>query len=277
MINIGQYTTLEVIKELSFGMYLDGGQFGEILLPLRYIPKGLAPGDEVEVFLYTDSEDRIIATTEKPYATVDEIAWLKCKEVSPIGAFLDWGLMKDLFVPFREQEERMVAGKYYVVKVFLDEASDRVIASSRIGRFINEENTDLVIAQEVNLLVYKVTNLGFKVVINNKYSGLLFKNEVFRPMQVGQKAKGYVKNIREDNKIDISLTKQGYANQIPEVVSDLETVIKSMAGFLPLTDNSSPEEIYQMLHISKKAFKRAVGNLYKDKKITLEKDGIRLI
>jgi uncharacterized protein len=268
MINIGQYTTLEVIKELSFGMYLDGGQFGEILLPLRYIPKGLAPGDEVEVFLYTDSEDRIIATTEKPYATVDEIAWLKCKEVSPIGAFLDWGLMKDLFVPFREQEERMVAGKYYVVKVFLDEASDRVIASSRIGRFINEENTDLVIAQEVNLLVYKVTNLGFKVVINNKYSGLLFKNEVFRPMQVGQKAKGYVKNIREDNKIDISLTKQGYANQIPEVVSDLETVIKSMAGFLPLTDNSSPEE---------KAFKRAVGNLYKDKKITLEKDGIRLI
>ena len=277
MINIGRYATLRVVKKLSFGLYLDGGPFGEILLPVRYAPKDLEPEQEIEVFLYTDSEDRIIATTEKPYAVDGEFAYLQVVDAQPQGAFMDWGLLKDLFVPIKGQAEPMEAGKRYVVKVYLDVRTDRMVGSSKLENFLVEQNQDLTVGEEVNLLVYRKTNLGYKVVVNNMYSGILFANEVFQPLQAGMKLKGYVKNIREDLKIDLTLQKSGYQNRIPDAVSDLLQYLEKNDGFLPLTDSSAPEDIYKLLKMSKKAFKKAVGSLYKEKKITLTPEGINAV
>ena len=277
MINIGQYATLQVVKKLSFGIYLDAGLFGEVLMPIRYVPKEVEPGQDLEVFLYTDSEDRVIATTEKPYAVAGDFAHLKVVDVQAQGAFMDWGLPKDLFVPFKGQAEKMEMGKSYVVKIYLDETSDRMVASSKLNNFLREENEDLEVGQEVSLLVFRKTNLGYKVVIENKYSGVLFANEVFQPMHIGKRLTGYVKKIREDGKIDISLQKAGYQNRIPDAVETVLDSIKEHKGLLPLTDDSSPEEIYRVLKMSKKAFKKAVGSLYKQQLIKLGDEGISLI
>ncbi len=277
MINIGQYATLEVVKKLSFGVYLDGGPFGEILLPIRYVPADLEIGKDLEVFLYTDSEDRIIATTEKPFAVSGELAYLRVVSTQQNGAFLDWGLSKDLFVPMREQAEKMETGRWYVVKLLLDESTDRMMASSQLVKFLKEENEDLTVGQEVELLIYRKTNLGYKVAIDQKYMGLIFASEVFQPLQVGQKVTGFVKNIREDKKIDVLLQKAGYEARVPDAVETLLKKIKDNKGLLPLTDDSTPEEIYRLLQMSKKTFKKAVGSLYKQQMIKLTAEGIKLI
>ena len=278
MIKIGQYSTLEVVKTLSFGAYLDAGAYGEVLLPKRYVPHGLEAGDELEVFLYCDSEDRVIATTEKPFATLGEIVGLVVKDVAANGAYMDWGLMKDLFVPFREQDEKMVVGKVYLVKILLDEATDRIYATSKIAKYLSDTAEDeLHENDEVKILVWKQTDLGYKLIVNDLYIGLIFKNEIFQPIKTGQILRGYVKQIREDGKMDIALQKQGYRNQIPDATDIILKKLKETNGYLSLTDNSSPDEIYASLGISKKAFKRAIGSLYKLRKVILEEKGIRLI
>ena len=278
MIKIGQYSTLEVVKTLSFGAYFDAGAYGEVLLPKRYVPHGLEAGDELEVFLYCDSEDRVIATTEKPFATLGEIVGLVVKDVAANGAYMDWGLMKDLFVPFREQDEKMVVGKVYLVKILLDEATDRIYATSKIAKYLSDTAEDeLHENDEVKILVWKQTDLGYKLIVNDLYIGLIFKNEIFQPIKTGQILRGYVKQIREDGKMDIALQKQGYRNQIPDATDIILKKLKETNGYLSLTDNSSPDEIYASLGMSKKAFKRAIGSLYKLRKVILEEKGIRLI
>ncbi len=277
MIKLGEYATLEVVKTMSFGAYLDAGPFGEVLLPKRYVPQGLESGHDLKVFLYCDSEDRVIATTEIPFAQVGDILGMTVKDLAPNGAFLDWGLMKDLFVPFREQEEKMEVGKTYIVKVLLDESTDRIYASSKIGKYLIDKNDgQLNTGDEVKLLAWQRTDLGYKMIINNQYIGLIFKNEIFQPIKIGQILRGYVKLIREDEKIDITLQKQGYQNQIPDASDLILKKLKENEGFLSVTDSSNPVLIYDTLGISKKAFKKAVGNLYKQRLILIEETGIRM-
>ena len=277
MIDIGKYADLEVVKEVEFGLYLDGGPFGEILLPIRYVPKGVRPGDELRVFIYCDSEDRIIATTEKPYATVGEFAYLKVNGISSYGAFLDWGLSKDLFVPFREQKYRMEMGEQYLVMIYLDEITERIAASSKLNKFLEDEGEPLEQGMKVELLIAEETDLGYKAIINEQRWGVLYYNEIFQEIEIGDVVEGYIKNIREDEKIDLSLQAQGYLQQIPIAVQQVLDKLKENDGFLPLTDKSSPDDIYDTFEMSKKSFKKAIGKLYKDRFIQLEKEGIRLI
>jgi uncharacterized protein len=278
MPKIGQYESLEVVKVKSFGAYLNGGALGEILLPIRYVPQNLQAGDEIRIFLYCDSEDRVIATTDKPFAVVGEFAYLRVKDANTMGVFLDWGLMKDLFVPFREQGEKMVLGKSYLVKVVYDERTDRIIATSKINTLLKAETDDLKTGQEVKILIAAKTDLGFRVIVNDLYWGVLYQNEVFQKVEIGATLKGYIKTVRDDKRIDVRLQKTGYQQQIPETSDALLNYLKKANnGFIPLTDSSSPEMIYTRLQMSKKNFKKSVGNLYKQRLIAIEADGIRLI
>ena len=276
MIKIGDYSTVEILKKVDFGMYLDGGPFGEILLPSRYVPENAKVGDEIEIFLYNDSEDRLIATTEKPKAKVGEFALLKVKEVSEYGAFLDWGLMKDLFVPFKEQMVKMQVGNSYLVRLYLDEKTDRIVASSRWHRFLEEKSETLREQEEVEIKIASKTDLGYKVIVNNTYWGVLYENEVFETLSAGETRKAYVKKIREDKRIDVTLYKHD-VQEVEQSRRDIMDMLRANNGFIALTDKSSPESIYKTMKMSKKTFKRVVGNLYKQKLITLEKDGIRLV
>lgn len=273
---IGKYAVLEVKRFVDFGLYLeteDGNT--EVLLPRKYVPDGTKAGDFLEVFIYKDSEDRPVATTLKPYATVGEVAWLKATSVDNIGAFLDWGLAKDILVPFREQKMKMEAGRYYLVYIYLDEVSGRIAASAKLEKFIKNEDINLAVGDEAELIIGDETPVGIEVVINNKYWGILYKNEVFQPLHKGQKLKGFIKKIREDNKIDVSLQKQGY-NEVENASGKIKMALTENDGFLPLTDKSSPEEIAGKLQMSKKVFKKAIGALYKQREILLEENGIRL-
>lgn len=273
---IGQYATLDVVKELPFGIYLDAGPLGEILLPIRYVPEGTEIGDELDVFIYCDSEDRLIATTLKPAVTAGQFAYLEVVDTSEYGAFMEWGIPKHLFVPYREQDIPMVKGRSYVVHVYVDDQSERIVASSRLKRHIAyEEVKGLKIGQEVDILVAKRTDLGFKVIVNQTYWGLIYSNEVFQSLRAGSEMKAFVKNIRDRVKIDISLQQQGMAGMSDSGKLLLQAIEKN-GGILPLTDKSKPEEIYKMLRMSKKAFKRAVGNLYKKRLIVINKKEIRL-
>src|SRR3989339_1561991 len=276
IVQIGIYNHLKVIKKVDFGVYLEGGKFGEILLPKRYVPKDFKIGDFLEVFIYRDSEDRVIATTEKPYAQVGEFAFLKAAEVSQFGAFLDWGLMKDLLVHFREQKEnQMEKGKWYVVRVCLDEKTERIFGSARIEKYLDKEPSGCREKEEVDLIIYGKNDLGFKAVINNSHIGLVYKNEVFVPLEIGQKVKGYVKKIKEDGKIDLCLQKEGY-EKIGGAAEDILEKLKKAGGFIAVTDKSAPEFIYGMFGISKKTYKKSIGALLKKKLIAISDDGIRL-
>ena len=277
MIEIGKYNTLRVVKEVDFGIYLDGGEeYGEILVPSRYVPGGTGPEQELEVFIYNDSEDRIIATTEKPYATVGEFRLLKVKVVNRTGAFLDWGLPKDLLVPFREQKAKMVEGGTYLVYVYLDTETDRIVASAKIDKFIDNLIPEFEPGEEVDLLVAEKTDLGFKVVINNTHWGMIYKNEIFSPVEVGQYMKGYIKKVRDDYKIDVTLQKEGYA-QVGSISKGILEKLEEAGGFLAVNDKSPAEMIYHLFGISKKNFKKAIGALYKQKLITIAPDGIRKV
>lgn len=276
MIQIGIYNFLTVIKEVDFGVYLEGGKFGEILLPGRYVPKDCKVDDIIKVFLYKDSEDRIIATTEKPYAKVGEFAFLKVVAVTEIGAFLDWGLLKDLFVPFREQKEKqMQEGKLYIVRIYLDEKTERITASAKLGKFLDKEPACYKEAEEVDLIICSKNDLGYKAIINDSHMGQIYKNEVFIPLDIGQKTRGYIKKIRDDGKIDLCLQKEGY-EKIDGIAGNILEKLKDSGGFIALTDKSAPEFIYSMFGISKKTYKKSVGALLKKRLITINDNGIRL-
>ena len=274
-IKLGRFNTLKVVKEVSFGLYLDGGEEGEILLPARYVPQGCKPGDELNVFIYLDNEERLVATTQTPLAQVGEFACLEVAWVNQHGAFLRWGLMKDLFVPFREQKAKMEVGKRYVVYVHVDEDSFRIMASAKVEHYLSKEKPAYSPGEAVDLLVWQKTDLGYKAIVDNRFSGLLYENEVFRPLRMGQRLTGYVRQVREDGKMDLTLQKTGRAH-----VEDFSTVllehIRTNGGHTPLNDKSPADEIYSLFGVSKKTFKKAVGDLYKRRLITLGEDGLTL-
>jgi predicted RNA-binding protein (virulence factor B family) len=276
MAEIGKINHLEVVKEVDFGIYLDGGDLGEILMPKRYIPEGTMPGDHLDAFIYLDSEDRLVATTEKPFAMVEEFALLEVVSVTPVGAFLNWGLPKDLFVPFREQRQPMEEGKKYLVYVYVDTNTKRIAASSKIEQYLDNIPVDYDLDEEVDLIIVNETDLGYNAIIDNSHFGILYKNEVFQPLNPGDRVQGYIKKIRTDGKIDLRLEKIGY-EKISSFVDRILAELQKNKGFLPLTDKSSPEEIYQTFKISKKNFKVAIGALYKKRFIALEDNGIRLL
>lgn len=265
-----------VVKEVDFGIYLDGGDLGEILMPKRYVPEGTQPEDMIDAFIYLDSEDRLVATTEKPMAMVEEFALLEVVSVTPIGAFLNWGLPKDLFVPFREQRQPMEQGKKYLVYVYLDTNTKRIAASSKIENYLDNIPIDYDENEEVDLIIVNETDLGYNAIIDNSHLGIIYKNEVFQPLNPGDKIQGYIKKIRTDGKIDLCLDKMGY-EKISQFVDKIIAELQRNKGFLPLTDKSSPEEIYKTFKISKKNFKAAIGALYKKRFIALEDNGIRLL
>jgi len=277
MIDIGKIHALEVLKHVDFGLYLDGGEAGEILLPVRYVPEDIEIGSFIQVFIYLDNEERLIATTQTPLAQVGDFACLRVVDVNTIGAFLDWGLMKQLLVPYSEQKNKLKTGDTPIVYVYVDEKSNRIAASAKVEKFIDKEVMPVVEEnEEVDLLIYKKTDLGYNAIINNKYIGLIYENEIFKPIHIGLRTKGYVKSIRPDYKIDLSLEKPG-----EKITIDSEKVIKmkliDAGGFLPYTDKSDPDTIYSFFEMSKKSFKKAIGGLYKKQEIAIEKNGIRLI
>lgn len=279
MIQLGKYSTLKVVKELDFGMYLDGGEeFGEILLPTKYIPKGTKVGDEIEVFLYLDSEDRIIATTLKPYAQAGEFAYLQVASVNRVGAFLDWGLPKDLLVPFREQRSEMKQGYKYIVYIYADVESRRLVASAKLNKFLDNTPVEYEYNEEVDLLVTQKTDLGWKVIVNSCHSGMIYDNEIFVPIQKGDRIKGYVKHIRRDEKLDITLQKTGYdVEAMDTLAKEIFEKLKASGGIIPLSDKSSAEEIAEIFGCSKKSYKKAIGSLYKAKLINITPKTIELI
>lgn len=275
MLNIGDYNTLEIVKHLDFGMYLKSGEL-EILLPTKYIPEGAAIGQMIDVFIYTDSEDRLIASNLKPLATVNEFAYLTVSHVSQYGAFLNIGLEKDILVPLSEQKDKMVEGRGYVVFVYLDTMTDRMVASAKISDFVIKDSIDLKEKQEVNLLVAAITPLGFNVIVDNQYIALVYANEVFTEVKVGDQLVGYVRKIREDNKIDISLQPIGFEKRIN---ADTEVIMEALLknnGTLNISDSSTPGTIYKAVGMSKKAFKKASGVLYREKKIAIFPDKLQI-
>lgn len=273
-LRIGEYNELEVSRESPHGIYLHSSK-GEILMPNRYVTPEMKAGDIIRVFVYTDSEDRLVAITQEPKATVGEFASLLVKDVTTVGAFLDWGLDKDLLLPYREQLHPVQQGDHVVVYLITDPKTERVIAISKIQAFIQAEPEELEDKQAVELMIYDQTPLGYKALINRKYSGLLYKNELFEEVRLGEVKNGFIKKIREDGKIDVSLQQQGVKG-MRNARGNLLDILKDNDGFLPLHDKSSPEEIYERLGMSKKSFKKAVGNLYREKKIRMTEQGIEL-
>ena len=274
-IELGKFNQLEVVKEVDFGVYLDGGEEGEILLPTRYVPEDCKIGDILNVFLYLDMDERLIATTLTPFVQVGQFACLEVSWVNQYGAFLNWGLMKDLFVPFREQKMKMQVGRKYVVHAHLDEESYRIVASAKVERYLSKEKPEYAAGEEVNILIWQKTDLGFKAIIDNKYSGLLYENEIFSSIETGMEMKAFVKQVREDGKVDLILQKPGF-EKVDDFAKTLLDYIKEQGGRIHLNDKSPAEDIYATFGVSKKTFKKGVGDLYKKHLITLHEDGITL-
>ncbi|RLD09636.1 MAG: GntR family transcriptional regulator [Chlamydiae bacterium] len=276
MIKTGKINTLKVLRKVDFGVYLEGEEFDSILLPKRYVPGNCEVDDEIDVFIYFDSDDRIIATTETPYAMVDDIACLKVVAVNSVGAFLDWGLSKDILVPYSEQNKKMREGESYVVKIFFDEQTNRIAASSKLEKFLSDKlPEDYKIGQEVELLICDKSNMGYKAIIDEFWLGILYKNEVYEPLEIGRKTTGYIKKIRDDGKIDLTLYKSGYG-RITDLSAKILDELKKNNGFIKVTDKSSPELIHDLFGASKKSYKKAIGALYKKRIIELEKNGVKL-
>ena len=275
-INVGQFNLMRVDRKVDFGFYMDDGAEG-ILLPKRFVPSGLQVDDTISVFVYHDSDNRLIATTQEPFAVVGDIAALKVVAVTNQGAFMDWGLMKDLFVPVSQQLSSMRLGGKYLVKLYLDKQTGRVAATEKIDNQISNDVLTVKEGEKVKLQVYRESDIGYVVIVNQVHQGLVYKNEVFTHLHIGQMIEeGFVKKIREDNKLDIGIGKQG-VEKLDDDQLKLIQLLKLHKGFLPYHDKSSPEDIYAFFGISKKAFKMNVGMLYKAKKITIEDGGIRLI
>lgn len=276
MLNLGLINSLTVLRQTDNGMYLIDEEENEVLLPNKYIPVGLTLDDEIDVFLYTDSEDRIIATTLKPKVMLYGYAYLEVKDVAGFGAFFDWGLEKDLLVPLSQQGRAVNEGEKHVVYLYLDEKTNRLAGTTKIGPTLLKIGVDLEVGEEVKMLPYEESELGYSIVVNDKYQGMLYKNEVFQAIELGDELVGYVKKIRSDNKIDLSLNRFGY-RAVDDNVKRLIDKLNENGGSLPLNDKSSPDAIYARLGMSKKVFKKAVGALYKQKQIEISDSGIKLI
>lgn len=273
---LGKYNTLTIDRDTQVGLFLTDGK-DDVLLPNKYVPETFEIGQELIVFLYLDHEERIVATTLEPYIFLNEFAQLRVNYVNNIGAFMDWGLEKDILVPFKEQARPMEQGNRYIVYLYLDEKTNRLVASSKLNQFLDNTVLDVEVNQEVELLITHTTELGLNVIINQKYKGLLYKNEVYdESIRTGDYVQGYIKHIRPDNKIDVTLQIQGFESIEPNAQYILDE-LKASRGFLRLNDASSPEDIKTVLKMSKKTFKKAIGMLYKEKVIRIEEDGIHLV
>lgn len=276
MADIGKINSLKVIKLTDFGAYLDGENLGEILLPTRYMPLDCQEGKVVDVFIYFDSNDRIIATTETPKGQVDEFVSLKVIQVNDMGAFLDWGLPKDLLAPYNQQHRKMLQDKYYLVRIYKDQHTDRLAASSKLDKYLDIWPAQYELGERVNLTIGDKTDLGFKVIINDRHWGLIYDNEIFQPLRVGKKTIGYVKSMRPDGRVDITLTRTGIG-KINDFAPAFIQYLQENEGFSAINDKSTPELIQQTFGVSKKTFKSTVGNLFKKGRVTIEADGIRFI
>jgi predicted RNA-binding protein (virulence factor B family) len=274
---LGKRNLLSIVRESSPGLYLDGGELGEILLPRRYIPPNIKPKDKLDVFVYRDSEDRLVATTETPLATVGEFACLKVVSVNPrVGAFLDWGLSKDLMLPFKEQERSVRAGQRVVVFVYVDPKNQRIVATTRLRRHLSQERPLYRNSQRVSLLITRASPLGYQAIVENSHMGLLYRDNVSLPLQIGQRLQGFVRNIRPDDQIDLSLDASGYKRVAP-LSDQIVKALEQNGGKLDMDDDSSPEAIRQKFNVSKKAFKQALGKLYKARRIQFQNPGIQLL
>ena len=273
---LGKYNVLKVLRGTSVGYFLGDEVGNDILLPTKYVPQDIAIDDEIEVFVYRDSGGRIIATTIEPYCIAGEFDFLECKQLTQYGAFVDIGLEKDILVPFKQQVQEMYQGNYYVTHVYLDSISQRLVGSTRLNKFFAEKVDDIEKFDKVKLMIYNKTDIGFAVVVNNKYRGLLYDNEVYEDLEIGDKIYGYVKKIREDARIDVTLQQPGYANVDLQAQKILD-VLKENDNFLALTDKSNPEIIKDVLGMSKKTFKKSIGLLYRQRIINIDEKGVHLI
>lgn len=277
MVQLGQYNTLPVLKLVEFGLYLDGGDGLEILMPKRYIPEGAKEGDTLQVFVYQDSEARLIATNEHPYATVGQIASMRINSVNQVGAFADWGTSKELLIPHREQAQRMEEGRRYLINVYIDQVSGRIAGTSKLDKYLNNVPPTYEAGEEVEALIWKPTPMGWKVIINQKHTGLLYQNQIFQELHTGERLRAWVRGVRDDDKIDLSLQPLGYRQMIDPAEATILKALHNHNGFMPLTDRSTPELIAFELQMSKKTFKKAIGALYKQQRIVLLPDGIKLL
>lgn len=277
MIKLGEYNILPVVKTVDFGVYLDGGEYwGEILLPKETAPAECKEGDELKVFIYFDSEDRVIATMSTPKAVVGEFALMKVVGTSRVGAFLDWGLRKDLLVPFREQREEMVVGREYLVYVYVDKTTDRIVASTRLNRFLDKSPVDYEPGQEVELIITRKTDLGYNVIVNKSHEAVIYRNEIFQLLSLGQHVTGYIKQIREDGKIDCILQKNDGHEQVDRLAALILKKLEENGGVLAVSDKSEPDEIYRLFGCSKKNYKKSVGGLFRQHKVVIGEKELRL-
>lgn len=277
MIEIGKYNELRILRQTKIGLYLGDESGEDVLLPNKYCPESFELEDKIKVFVYLDYAGRKVASNIIPKILLNEFALLQVKAVTNVGAFLDWGMEKDLLVPFKEQKQKMEEGRWYIVYLDMDKKTDRLYASNRIEKHLQNEVLTLKEGEKVDLLVYQKTDIGFSVIVNNAHKGLIFENEIFKELKVGDKLNGFVKKIREDNKIDISIQPIGYDNYNDANSELIYRALVENKGFLPVTDKSSPDEIYLQFGISKKAFKKSIGDLYKQRKITIQPKGIKII
>ncbi len=275
MAQIGKMNLLTVSKEVDFGVYLDGENLGEILLPKKQVPEGVSIDDPVTVFIYHDSNDKLIATTTKPHAFAGDFAMLKVIDSNPVGTFFDWGLPKDLLMPYAEKRHRMEVGKTYLVRVFVDEESSRIAASALLEEFLDETSSELEAGQEVKLIIERKTEMGFRAIINEECLGMLYDSEIFKTLTIGDRVTGFIKQIRDDGKIDLWLQKQSY-KQIDPLSQKVLDYLQTHDGIMYITDKSSPEMIKKTFHVSKGTFKKAIGSLYKSRKVSIEGDHIKL-
>lgn len=276
MIKIGQINSLEVTKTADFGVFLDGDDYGSVMLPNKYVPEGTNVGDHIDVFLYFDSESQLAATIDKPIAQVGEWGLMQVEGVSSTGAFVNWGIKeKDLLIPFSEQRARFTAGQNILVYVYTDKASGRIVGTTKFNKWLDKTPANYEVNEEVNLIIAERSQLGYKAIVNGKHWGMIFPSDVFGKLFIGKKLKGYIKQIREDGKIDLALQKVGVA-KMDDLSSKIVELLEKKGGFLPLNDKSSPEAIFDAFRTSKGTFKKTIGGLYKAGKIVIEKDGIRL-
>lgn len=276
MIKLGDYNELNILRSTSVGLFLGDDDVDDLLLPLKYVPEEYEIGDRIKVFCYLDHEERPVATTLEPFIKRNDFGYLRVAEVNQIGAFVDWGLEKHLLVPYKQQQEKLKEGEWELIYCYLDDKSFRLVGSSRLDQFLDNSELDLEVGDEVSLLFYRETGLGWEVVVNRKYKGLVFADDIFEKVKSGDARPGFVKNIREDQKLDIGLTPTG-GKRREDAAGKIHDLLKAENGFLPLHDKSSPDEIRNTLKMSKKTFKKAVGTLYREKKIVIEESGIRLI
>lgn len=275
MIKIGKTNNLKVVKKVDFGLYLDGGESGEILLPKRYVDESMEVGDELDVFIYCDSEDRLVATTEKPLIEVGEFGLLKAVEVNRVGAFMEWGLQKDLLVPFREQSQEIRVGGSYVVYAFLDNATKRIVGSTKLNKYVGNRIPRYSEGDTVDILAVHKTDLGYKVIVDNLFWGMIYNNDLFDPLSPGDRIPAYVKTVREDGKIDVTLRERG-GERVFQLANRIMGYLREAGGGMTLSDSSSPDEIKAVFQCSKKDFKKALGYLYKKSKILIADGGVTL-